>query len=337
MSQAIRISERDAPGASAERLTAGYRMMVRIRAFEVAAEESAAAGRIRGMIHSAVGQEAVATGVCQNLRGDDRLTSTHRNHHHALAKGVDPAAAMAELFGRATGVCRGKGGSMHIADFGVGLLGANGVVGASVAIAAGAAQGLRRQGADAIAVAFFGDGGLNRGQSLEAMHYAAVYRLPVLLVCEDNGWAATTPAEDVRAGRGALERAAALGVPGLGVDGNDVEAVDRVAATLIDEVRGGGGPRLLHCRTYRWRGHTAVDPARYRDPVEHAARLREDPIARCAARLHALGLAPEAVEALRVAEEQRIRAAVDAAERAPLPPPSEAFRDVQDADLEVQP
>lgn len=337
MSQAIPVSERDAPGASAERLAFCYRMMVRIRAFEVAAEESAAAGWIRGMIHSAVGQEAVAAGVCQNLRRDDRLTSTHRNHHHALAKGVDPAAAMAELFGRATGVCGGKGGSMHIADLGVGLLGANGVVGASVVLAAGAAQGLHRQGASAIAVALFGDGGLNRGQCLEAMNYAAVYRLPLLLVCEDNDWAATTAAAEVSAGHGALARAAALGVPGLGVDGNDVEAVDRAAATLIGEVRAGGGPRLLHCRTYRWRGHTAVDPARYRDPDEHAARVREDPIARCAARLRELGLAAEVLEALRAAEEQRIREAVEAAERAPLPPPQAAFRDVQDADLGIAP
>jgi pyruvate dehydrogenase E1 component alpha subunit len=171
-----------------------YRQMVGIRCFECLAEEAAKAGHIRGMIHSAVGQEAVAVGVCHALRPGDLITSTHRNHHHALAKGIPARAAMAELLGRANGCCHGKGGSMHLADFAHGMVGANGVVGASAVIAAGIAQALRLKKSDRIAVAFIGDGAINRGQCLEAMNYAAVYRLPLLIVCEDNGWAATTRA-----------------------------------------------------------------------------------------------------------------------------------------------
>lgn len=313
-----------------EHLLAHFRLMVRIRAFEIAAEEAAMAGHIRGMIHSAVGQEAVAVGVCTNLRRTDLVTSTHRNHHHALAKGVDPIAMMAELFGRATGICKGKGGSMHIADLSVGMLGANGVVAASVAIAAGAAQGLQLQCSDAITVAFFGDGGINRGQCLEAMNYAAVYRLPVLLVCEDNGWAATTRAASVSAGPGVVARARALGVEAVAVDGNDVEAVENATWQLALEVRTGGGPRLLHCRTHRLRGHTCADKATYRDPSEVEAQWREDPIARCQRRLAALGVAEKAIAAAREDEEALIRRAVEAAKAAPWPGVSDALRDIQD-------
>jgi acetoin:2,6-dichlorophenolindophenol oxidoreductase subunit alpha len=307
-----------------------FRSMVRIRAFECAAEELAAAGKIHGMIHSAVGQEAVAVGVCANLRRDDLVTSTHRNHHHALAKGVDPEAMMAELLGRATGVCGGKGGSMHIADFAVGMMGANGVVAASVAIAAGAAQALRSRGSNAIAVAFFGDGGMNRGQCLEAMNYAAVFKLPVFLVCEDNGWAATTRCASVSAGPGTVSRANALGIPAKSVDGNDITAVETATHELVREIRNGGGPRLLHCLTYRLRGHTCADKAPYRAASELELRLLDDPLSRCISRLVNLGVPQQSIAAAQLAEELVIQRAVDAALAAPWPPSADAFRDVQD-------
>ncbi len=316
---------------STQRLLDQYRLMVRIRAFEEAAEEQGGTGLIHGMTHSAVGQEAVAVGVCANLSRDDVVTSTHRNHHHALAKGIDVTAAMAELFGRATGVCGGKGGSMHFADLPAGLLGANGVVAASVAIAAGAAQGLLLQGSAAIAVAFFGDGGMNRGQCLEAMNYAAVYRLPLLLVCEDNGWSATTRISTVTAGPGFVARSEALGVPGAAVDGNDVEAVDRATSVAVDQIRNGSGPRFLHCRTYRLRGHTVVDDASYRPRTELESNLRHDPVRRCHRRLRDLGVSDEDITAAWSQEQAAVKGAVELAASAPWPAAAEAFRDIQDA------
>jgi TPP-dependent pyruvate/acetoin dehydrogenase alpha subunit len=316
--------------SATELLLERFRMMVRIRAFECAAEELAAAGKIHGMIHSAVGQEAVAVGVCANLRRNDLVTSTHRNHHHALAKGVDPEAMMAELLGRASGVCGGKGGSMHIADFAVGMIGANGVVAASVAIAAGAAQTLRSRGSNAIAVAFFGDGGMNRGQCLEAMNYAAVFQLPVFLVCEDNGWAATTRCASVSAGPGAVSRANALGIPATSVDGNDITEVEAATHGLVQEIRAGGGPRLLHCLTYRLRGHTCADTAPYRTASELELRQLDDPISRCAGRLANLGVPQGVIAAAKLAEGLTIQRAVDAALAAPWPPGANAFSDVQD-------
>jgi acetoin:2,6-dichlorophenolindophenol oxidoreductase subunit alpha len=308
-----------------------YRRMIEIRLFECVAEEAAAAGHIRGMIHSAVGQEAVAVGVCRHLGRDDLIASTHRNHHHALAKGVPAGAAMAELLGRVTGTCRGKGGSMHIADFSVGMLGANGVVGASAVIAAGIAQALRFRNSDAVAAAFIGDGAINRGQCLEAMNYAAVYRLPLLIVCEDNGWAATTRASTVTAGPGAMHRARALGLKACEADGNDVEAVSSVAGDAIAALRAGEGPVFLYCRTYRVRGHTCADPAKYRDPAEHEAFLTCDPIPRCRQRLRACGLPDAEIEAIDAKERRAIEQALDQALAAAMPEPGEGYRDIQTA------
>ena len=308
-----------------------YRDMVRIRHFECVAEEAAAAGHIRGMIHSAVGQEAVAVGVCLNLRNTDLIASTHRNHHHALAKGVPADAAMAELLGRTSGSCGGKGGSMHIADLSVGMLGANGVVGASVAIAAGAAQALRFQHSDAIAIAFVGDGAMNRGQTLEAMNYAAIYALPLLIVCEDNGWAATTRASIVTAGPGAISRAEALGLKASTADGNDVEAVASVTEEIIRGLRAGCGPCFLYCRTYRVRGHTCADPAKYRAPAEHEAWLAEDPIPRCRLRLEELGIGHAELDAIHASERAEMDAALERALASALPERSSAFFDIQTA------
>jgi|EndMetStandDraft_8_1072994.scaffolds.fasta_scaffold86823_2 acetoin:2,6-dichlorophenolindophenol oxidoreductase subunit alpha len=306
-----------------------YRRMVEIRLFECLAEEAAAGGHIRGMIHSAVGQEAVAVGVCRALRRDDLIASTHRNHHHALAKGVPARAAMAELLGRATGSCGGKGGSMHIADVSVGMFGANGVVGASAVIAAGLAQGLRFKRSDGVAVAFIGDGAINRGQCLEAMNYAAVYRLPLLIVCEDNGWAATTRASTVTAGPGAIHRARALGLQAAEADGNDIEAVASLAQDAVASLRAGEGPVFLLFRTYRVRGHTCVDPAKYRDPAEHEAFLATDPIQRARQRLRQRGLAEAELNRIDASEKAAMAAVLEAALAADWPEPSAGYRDIQ--------
>ena len=256
-------------------LSALYRTMARIRAFEEAAEEASLGGvqafgaastgsaKVRGPLHLSIGQEAVAAGVCAHLQREDLLTSTHRGHGHTLAKGADVHKMMAELYGRSGGHNGGKGGSMHIADFSVGMLGANGVVAAGMAIACGAAQALKIQKRPHIVACFFGDGAINRGPFLEALNWAAVYQLPVLFVCEDNRYSATTDTAAMTAGEGAAARARAIGVPGESCDGNDVEAVSALAQRLIARVRG-GGPQLLHALTWRVKGHVSVDGQAYR-------------------------------------------------------------------------
>lgn len=329
------------PADRATRLRGLFRTMARIRAFENAAEVASQGGvsawglqasgtpaRVRGPLHLSTGQEAVAAGVCASLRRDDLLTSTHRGHGHTLAKGADMTAMMCELFGRAHGTNGGKGGSMHIADFSVGMLGANGVVAAGIPIATGAAHALKLAGTDRIVCCFFGDGAINRGPFLEGLNWAQVYRLPVLFVCEDNRIAATTPTGTMTAGGGAGARATAMGLTTASVDGNDVEAVDDATGRLIDRVRT-GQPALLHAVTYRFKGHVSVDPGRYRDPAEVERALRDDPVERAHQRLSALGLGDEA-QAILDAARAEVDAALAAAEAAPFPDPSMAYTDVLD-------
>jgi len=328
------------PDPSATHLLALYATMVRIRAFEDAAEivsqggvqawgqdASATPALVKGPLHLSTGQEAVAAGVCAHLRKTDLLTSTHRGHGHTLAKGADSTRMMCELFGRASGYNKGKGGSMHIADFSVGMLGANGVVAAGLPIAVGAAQALKLRGEDAIAVSFFGDGAINRGPFLEALNWAAVYGLPVLFVCEDNRISATTPSGDMTGGEGAGARAESVGVAARRVDGNDVEAVSALAETLIAGIRAGKGPRLLHALTYRHKGHISIDTGAYRDPLEVRQALAQDPIGRARKRLDVLGLEREARHAELDAKAE-IDAALKAAESAPFPVAADAYEDV---------
>ena len=318
-------------GDNRARLLALYATMRRIRAFEETALAAHRAGEIPGPLHVSIGQEGVAAGICLNLRRDDRITSNHRGHGHALAKGAGVGGMMAELFGRAGGHCRGKGGSMHVADFSVGMLGANGVVAGGIPIAVGAAQGLRLLGSDAIVACFFGDGAINRGPFLEGLNWAALFRLPVLFVCEDNGVAAFTRAESVTAGPGVAARAEALGVPAISVDGNDAAAVDAAASRLVAEIRGGAGPRLLHATTYRLTGHTSTDPAAWREAGEvEAARARE-PLLRLRARLLAEGVAAAALDALEGDARAEMEQARAAALAAPWPDPAIAWEDVQDS------
>jgi len=309
--------------------------MARIRAFENAAEEAsrgsvaafgatAARSDVRGPLHLSTGQEAVPAGVCINLSREDLLTSTHRGHGHTLAKGASMEKMMCELFGRATGCNGGKGGSMHIADFSVGMLGANGVVADGMPIAVGAAHALKIRGQGAIVACFFGDGAINRGPFLEALNWAAVFRLPVLFVCEDNRWSATTPTGSMTAGGGALARARAIGVPGEEVDGNDVFAVDAAAAALIARVRA-GEPQFLHAVTYRFKGHVSVDAAAYRDGEEVSRALENDPLRVAAKQVNAIVAARIHNEA-----EKEVQRALEAAAAAPWPAPEEAYRDIQD-------
>jgi pyruvate dehydrogenase E1 component alpha subunit len=311
--------------------------MARIRAFEDAAEEASKGGvaafgaslseaKVRGPLHLSTGQEAVAAGVCAHLRTSDLLTSTHRGHGHTIAKGAALDRMMCELFGRASGYNGGKGGSMHIADFSIGMLGANGVVAAGIPIAVGAAHALRMRGTDDIVTCFFGDGAVNRGPFLEGLNWAAVHALPILFVCEDNRWAATTATETTTAGAGALARAQAIGVPGVQVDGNDVFAVWEAAGKLLAEVRKGGGPRLLHAITYRVKGHVSVDAAAYRDATQHDKALERDPLVIAAQRI----AKRDALEAIGREARAEVAAALKIAHEAPWPEAKAAYTDVQD-------
>jgi pyruvate dehydrogenase E1 component alpha subunit len=321
----------------AERALALYRTMARIRAFEDAAEEaslggvaafgaSLSAAKVRGPLHLSTGQEAVAAGVCAHLRKSDLLTSTHRGHGHTIAKGAALERMMCELFGRAPGTNGGKGGSMHIADFSVGMLGANGVVAAGIPIAVGAAHALRMRGGDDVVTCFFGDGAINRGPFLEGLNWAAVRALPILFVCEDNRWAATTTSESTTAGAGALARAEAIGVPGEQADGNDVFAVWEAAGRLLADIRKGSGPRLLHAITYRVKGHVSVDAAAYRDAARHDKEVERDPLVIAARRI----AARDRLEAIGREARAEVAAALAAAHAAPWPEKQAAYSDVQD-------
>ncbi len=312
------------------RLADQHRLMLRIRAFEEAALAAAADGLVTGAIHPCIGQEAVAVGICANLGRADYLFATHRGHGHTLAKGADPAAMMCELFGRAGGTCGGKGGSMHIADFGVGMLGANGVVGANIEIAAGAAHAVKLRGEDRIVTCIFGDGAINRGPFLEGLNWARVFNLAVLFVCEDNGFAATTRTRDLTGGPGPAARAESLGIPATEVDGNDVVAVDEAVRDALALVRSGGGPRFLVCRTYRLSGHTHADAAAYRSEDEVAAAQEDDPIRRSRAWLEEAGLAPAELDAMAAEANEEMAAVRAAAAAAPWPALEQAYTDIQD-------
>ena len=254
--------------------------MVLIRVFESRVEELFAAGRLPGFVHTYLGQEAIAVGVCSQLRPDDYITSTHRGHGHALAKGMDPFELMAELYGRAEGACRGRGGSMHVADFSLGMLGANGVVGGGFGIAAGAALAARRRGTEQVAVCFFGDGGINKGTFHEALNFASVHRLGVAFVCENNQYAQFTARQRTTSVDDLSVRASAYAMAGETVDGNDVAAVAAAAARAVELARSGGGPTLLNMETYRLGGHYVGDAEVYRDASEVDEHRRRDPIRR---------------------------------------------------------
>ena len=262
-----------------EKLLWIYDTMATIRLFEQRGFYEVTSRGISGVVHRSVGQEAVPTGICANLRDDDYLASTHRGHGHCIAKGVDVKAMMAELFGRTTGSDKGKGGSMHIADMTKGMLGANGVVGASVPLAVGAGLTSKIKGTDQVSVAFFGDGGSNQGVVHESMNLAAVWKLPVLFICENNGYAESTPVEYAVGITNIADRAASYGFPGVVVDGMDVFAVYDATAQAVQRARAGEGPTLLECKTYRYHGHAGMDnPRTYRTEAEEDLWKARDPL-----------------------------------------------------------
>ncbi len=312
-----------------------FRKMLLIRAFEEAAGENFFAGNVRGSVHQYIGEEAIAVGICANLRDDDLLTSYHRGHGHSIAKGADPRAMMLELFGRVGGTSGGKGGSMHIADFSVGMLGANGVIADGCTISVGAAQAIKLLKQDKIIVNFIGDGGINRGPFMEALNWAKVYELPVLFVCENNQIAATTTTKTVTAGDGIAARAESYGIPAVTIDGNDLLLVDRTAAKLISEIRGGGGPRLMQAMTYRLRGHFAHDKALYRAEGEAEAALEHEPVRRAEAWLLEQGISESEITNAKEEAEARIAQYVEDAHNAPWPDLKAAFTDVQDVGAPV--
>lgn len=310
------------PEASSADAAGLYRTVRLIRRFEQRAIEAVRSGLIPGGIHPYIGQEAVAAGVCAALRPDDLITSTHRGHGHVLAKGADPARMFAELAGRETGLNAGRGGSMHAADVGAGIIAANAIVGASGAIATGAAWSQRRAGHDRVVVTFFGDGAVNQGVLLESLNLASLWRAPVVFVCENNGFATSMRVEDATAGT-ITGRAAAFGIPAQTIDGMDPERVLEAASAAVARARGGDGPMFLECLTYRWDAHHTWEhraQPRYRTAEEIAEGTARDPVEIQAARV------PEPVRARIDAE---IEARLDEAERfaaaSPEPDPSGAL------------
>jgi pyruvate dehydrogenase E1 component alpha subunit len=305
------------------------RVMQRIRRFEERAEELYLGGELPGFIHLSIGQEACAAGACLALRRDDYITSTHRGHGHCIAKGAPIDRMMAELYAKVTGCCKGKGGSMHIADFSVGMLGANGVVGGGANLAVGAAIAARLRGTDQVAVCFFGDGAANRGPVHEAMNLAAVWSLPVIFFCENNQYASTTSVKTVMTIEDIADRAAGYGMPGVVVDGNDVVAVYSAVRAYADRARSGGGPVLIEAKTYRMRGHFVGDPQVYRSMDEVQAQRANDPIERHERRLLAEDvLDADALARLRDDVEEELAAAVRFGRQSPLPEPEEALDDL---------
>ena len=315
---------------SREALLDAYRQMRTIRGFEEKLAELVTAGKLAGFLHLYAGEEAVAVGVCAHLSDRDIVTSTHRGHGHCIAKGVDVRGMMAELFGRSTGICRGKGGSMHIADLDRGMLGANGIVGAGIPLATGAALTAKLKRTGGVAVAFFGDGATNQGQFHEALNMAAVWDLPAVYVVENNGYGEATPTEFVTPVEDLAERAASYAMPSAVADGMDFFDVTAKAGEAIARAREGGGPTLLECKTYRYFGHYVGDPLTYRRKEEaEEVRQRRDPLDLFEQRAVEAGVvdagALRAVDGEVAAE---IDAAVASAEESPLPTPDDLLRDV---------
>ncbi|MBB4662116.1 pyruvate dehydrogenase E1 component alpha subunit [Conexibacter arvalis] len=314
-----------------EELLEMQRRMLRIRLFDERASKMVKRGQIPGTVHTSVGQEAQVVGACMAVRADDYMTGNHRSHGHPIGKGSALGPLMAELLGKATGICQGKGGSLHLADFAVGSLGESGIVGSSIPIAAGAALSSKLLAQDRVALAFFGDGAANQGGLYEAMNLAGIWRLPVVFLCENNQYALSTPAATVTSGRIA-DRAHGFDIPGVRVDdGQDVLAVHDAVREAADRARRGEGPSLVEVMTYRFHEHSeglrlSTD---YRDAAERDAWLARDPITLFRERLLADGVAAaEALDALEAEVADEVEAAARFALESPLPEPEVAFADL---------
>lgn len=317
------------PVLNREKTIEMYRRMLLIRYFDQQARDLFMRNLIRGTTHTYTGQEAVAVGTCANLRESDYITSTHRGHGHCLAKGGDPKRMMAELLGRETGYCKGKGGSMHIADVDLGILGANGIVGGGIGIATGAAYSIRLQGRDDVAVCFFGDGAMNQGVFFESINMAALWKLPVIYLCEENQYSEFSQAYRLRPVAELALRAVPFGVPAITVDGNDIMDVYRGSGEAVSRARSGEGPSLIVAQTYRLEGHTVGDPLTYRPAGESDTWWKKDPIPRFARYLVEQKFATS--EDLTELEEEASRIiteAVQFAQESPAPEMSELWKDV---------
>ena len=307
------------------------RKMILIREFEELAIRLRTAGKIYGAVHPCTGQEAVAVGVCANLTHADRVTSTHRGHGHCIAKGADIGRMMAELFGRIDGYCTGRGGSMHIADFAVGMLGANGIVGGGLPIATGAALAAQLEGRGTVAGCFFGDGAVAEGEFHEALNISSAWQLPIVFICENNQYAANNAISVQHRVTEVAARAGGYGMPGVPVDGNDVLAVGEATRAAVGRARRGEGPTLIECITYRWHFHAMRNaaPPETRPAAEVAAWKLRDPIDRLATDLMARGLITEAaLGGLRQQVKIDLEAAVAFAENSPFPDPADLLADM---------
>lgn len=307
-----------------------YRRMLTIRFFEEAVFDVYRKGWMPGLAHLSDGQEATPVGVCMALRPEDTITSTHRGHGHIIAKGGQVEPMMAEVMGKVSGYCRGKGGEMHIADVSLGILGANGIVGGGLGIAAGSAFTAKREGKGRVSVAFFGDGAVNQGLWYETANLAVLWTLPLIYVCENNQYTEFTHWKKLTAGEGLAARARAMGMLGVEVDGNDVVAVYQAARELVEAARRGEGPATLVCHTIRYGGHHVGDPGTaYRTKEEMEEWRKKDPIQRCERLLVENGiLSPQEIEATRTEIDQRIQNAVQQARQDPFPPIEEVHEHV---------
>lgn len=314
---------------AAQHLLELYEQMAIIRRTEKAAQDLFLAGLVKGTTHLAAGQEAVAVGASDALRQDDYVFATYRGHHHAIARGATPEECLAELMSKATGICKAKGGSMHLTKADAGMLGSYAIVGSHLPMAVGAAWSATLRGTDQVAVAFFGDGATNIGAFHEALNLAAVWRLPVLFICENNLYMEYTPIGSVTAvANPAADRAPAYGLPAEVIDGNDVLVVREAVARAAERARGGAGPSVIEARTYRQYGHSRTDPAKYRPEEEVREWLARDPLTLARKRLLDMGVSEEEVAERDAQADRIVAAAVDAAKSAPDADPREALTDV---------
>ncbi len=312
-----------------EELLHFYRKMVEIRKFETKVVELFADGMIPGFVHSYIGEEAVAVGACSNLNDDDYITSTHRGHGHLIAKGGHMDKMMAELFGKETGYCKGKGGSMHIADVDLGILGANGIVGGGFPIAAGAGLSAKMRGTNQVAVCFFGDGASNQTTFHEGINLASIWDLPVVFVCENNMYGISLSQKEHQHIKDISDRATAYGIPGVTVDGNDVIAVYEAVKEAVKRARQGEGPTLIECKTYRHRGHFEGDPTVYRSEEEVEQWKKKDPIKRFRKKLLELGTVTEdELNSIDEEVDKMVEEAVEYAKKGKFPEPEKAVEDV---------
>jgi pyruvate dehydrogenase E1 component alpha subunit len=313
-----------------EKLLEAYRLMRMIRAFEEKLNDLVTSGKLGGFLHLYAGEEAVAVGVCSHLGDGDFVGSTHRGHGHCIAKGVDVAGMMAELFGRSTGLCKGKGGSMHIADLDKGMLGANGIVGGGIPLATGAGLTAKQKKTGGVSISFFGDGASNQGQFHESLNMASNWKLPVVYVVENNGYGEFTPTSFVVPVKDIADRAVSYGMNSMIADGMDFFDVYEKAGEAIERARAGEGPTLLECKTYRFYGHYIGDPMRYRSKEESEDwKQNRDPLDRIESRAVEAGLvSADDLREIDGAVEEELGAAIEAAEAAPLPGLEEVLTDV---------